>query len=65
MRTSKVHIREKIMANNMIGYLLDYSLNGIRKQETLKGLKSYSNPKSYSQREHNKNTEQKNKYWKS
>ena len=58
MRTSKVHIREKKMANNMIGYLLDYSLNGIRKQETLKGLKSYSKPKSYSQREQNKNTQQ-------
>lgn len=58
MRTSKVHIREKKMANNMIGYLLDYSFNGKRKQETLKGLKSYPQPKSHSQREHNKKIEQ-------
>ena len=58
MRTSKVHIRERKMANNMIGYLLDYSLNGIRKQEILKGLKSYSNPKTITERNYNKEIQQ-------
>ena len=58
MKVSKVHLREKKRANNMIGYYLDYSINGKRKQQTLKDLKIYSNPKTISQRNHNKKIEQ-------
>ena len=50
MKVSKVNLREKKRANNMIGYYLDYSINGKRIQQTLKDLKTYSNPKTISQK---------------
>ena len=40
MKESKVHLREKKRANNMIGYYLDYSIDGKRKLQTIKDLKS-------------------------
>ncbi len=58
MKVSKVNLREKKRANNMIGYYLDYSINGKRIQQTLKDLKTYSNPKTISQRNFNKKIEQ-------
>ena len=36
MSKEKVHLREKVLAKVMIGLYLDYSVQGKRKQETLK-----------------------------
>lgn len=42
MRGSKVHLREKQLAKGMVGFYLDYSMNGKRKQETLIDLRIFS-----------------------
>ena len=57
MATQKVHLRQKGLSKGMIGYYLDYSIKGNRRQETIKGIKTYSRPKNKSERDHNKNFE--------
>ena len=54
MRDSKVHLREKQLAKGMIGFYLDYSMNGKRKQETLNDLRIFSKPKCQEEKKHNK-----------
>jgi len=54
MRSSKVHLREKQLAKGMIGFYLDYSINGKRKQETLNDLRIFSKPKCQDEKNHNK-----------
>lgn len=54
MRSSKVHLREKKLAKGMIGFYLDYSMNGKRKQETLIDLRIYSKPTCQEEKKHNK-----------
>ena len=44
MRKEKVHLRTKNLANGRIGYYLDYSVNGKRKQLTLKGFLEQREP---------------------
>ncbi len=54
MRGSIVHLREKQLAKGMIGFYLDYSMNGKRKQETLTDLRIFSKPKCQEEKKHNK-----------
>ena len=54
MRHSNVHLREKKLAKGMIGFYLDYSVNGKRKQETLNNLRIFSKPKCQEEKGHNK-----------
>jgi len=57
MSKEKVHLRTKKKSNGMIGYFLDYSINGRRLQETLIGLNIYENPKKLVERNFNKEVE--------
>ena len=54
MSKEKVHLREKVLAKGMIGLYLDYSVQGKRKQETLKGIKIFAKPKNKKERDYNK-----------
>lgn len=54
MSKEKVHLREKVLAKGMIGLYLDYSVQGKRKQETLKGIKLFAKPKNKKERDYNK-----------
>jgi len=59
MRKEKVHLRTKVLANGRVGYYLDYSVNGKRKQLTLKGFTSFKKPKNLKERNHNKDVQNK------
>ena len=59
MSKEKVHLREKVLAKGMIGFYLDYSVKGKRKQETIIGLQKFVKAKDKIERDHNKATENK------
>ena len=54
MSKEKVHLREKVLAKGMIGFYLDYSIQGKRKQETLNGINIFAKPKNKKERDQNK-----------